>query len=178
MTWQWYFSIYIAQNYFFHLFEAFYVYTSKNVDIKFISVCFLFQLLMKPVDYGLSSSQLTDVAERNLKILATTLLYLVRRVSGSRGQAMMVIETQKYKQIFIVYAVIYNYFSVLPFLLRLMVFILTFSNFSAMSLLPVLPWDGSPDRYNEGIGISPGLAQVSGKLNTCSSYQDLNLHQR
>jgi hypothetical protein len=48
---------------------------------------------MKPVDYGLSSSQLTDVAERNLKILATTLLYLVRRVSGSRGQAMMVIET-------------------------------------------------------------------------------------
>ena len=45
---------------------------------------------MKPVDYGLSSQQLTDVAERNLKILATTMLYLVRRVSGSRGRSMMV----------------------------------------------------------------------------------------
>lgn len=55
----------------------------------FISRSMITTLLMKPVDYGLSSSQLTDVAERNLKILATTLLYLVRRVSGSRGRAMM-----------------------------------------------------------------------------------------
>lgn len=55
----------------------------------FISRSLITTLLMKPVDYGLSSSQLTDVAERNLKILATTLLYLVRRVSGSRGRAMM-----------------------------------------------------------------------------------------
>lgn len=47
-------------------------------------------LLMKPVDYGLSNQQLSDVAERNLKVIATTMLYLVRRVSVSRGRAMMV----------------------------------------------------------------------------------------
>lgn len=57
---------------------------------------------MKPVDYGLSSSQLSDIAERNLKILATTLLYLVRRVSGSRGRAMMVILKLRNKTICII----------------------------------------------------------------------------
>ncbi|XP_063424416.1 uncharacterized protein LOC134708059 isoform X3 [Mytilus trossulus] len=55
----------------------------------YISRSLITTLLMKPVDYGLSSQQLSDIAERNLKILATTLLYLVRRVSGSRGRAMM-----------------------------------------------------------------------------------------
>ncbi|XP_060070985.1 uncharacterized protein LOC132550904 [Ylistrum balloti] len=55
----------------------------------FISRSLVTTLLMKPVDYGLSSQPLTDVAERNLKILATTMLYLVRRVSTLRGKAML-----------------------------------------------------------------------------------------
>ncbi|KAK3106313.1 hypothetical protein FSP39_017496 [Pinctada imbricata] len=55
----------------------------------FISRSLITTLLMKPVDYGLSSQQLTDVAERNLKVIASTLLFLVRRVSVSRGRAMM-----------------------------------------------------------------------------------------
>ncbi|XP_062602340.1 uncharacterized protein LOC134264056 isoform X2 [Saccostrea cucullata] len=55
----------------------------------FISRSLITTLLMKPVDYGLSNQQLSDVAERNLKVIATTMLYLVRRVSVSRGRAMM-----------------------------------------------------------------------------------------
>ncbi|XP_069120155.1 uncharacterized protein [Argopecten irradians] len=55
----------------------------------FISRSLVTTLLMKPVDYGLSSQPLTDVAERNLKILATTMLYLVRRVSTLRGRSML-----------------------------------------------------------------------------------------
>ena len=49
-----------------------------------------FQILMKPMDYGLSNSPLSDVAERNLRVVATTMLYLVRRISISRGQGIMV----------------------------------------------------------------------------------------
>jgi len=45
---------------------------------------------MKPMDYGLSNSPLSDVAERNLRVVATTMLYLVRRISISRGQGIMV----------------------------------------------------------------------------------------
>jgi len=45
---------------------------------------------MKPVDYGLSSQPLSDVAERNLRIVATTLLYLVRRITIARGRGIMV----------------------------------------------------------------------------------------
>lgn len=56
----------------------------------FLSRSLITTLLMKPVDYGLSNQQLTDVGERNLKVIATTMLYLVRRVSVSRGRAMMV----------------------------------------------------------------------------------------
>ncbi|XP_048781064.1 uncharacterized protein LOC125683673 isoform X7 [Ostrea edulis] len=55
----------------------------------FMSRSLITTLLMKPVDYGLSNQQLSDVAERNLKVIATTMLYLVRRVSVSRGRAMM-----------------------------------------------------------------------------------------
>ncbi|XP_021347520.1 uncharacterized protein LOC110446614 isoform X2 [Mizuhopecten yessoensis] len=55
----------------------------------FISRSLVTTLLMKPVDYGLSSQPLTDVGERNLKILATTMLYLVRRVSTLRGKTML-----------------------------------------------------------------------------------------
>ncbi|XP_078334665.1 uncharacterized protein LOC111118371 isoform X3 [Crassostrea virginica] len=55
----------------------------------FLSRSLITTLLMKPVDYGLSNQQLTDVGERNLKVIATTMLYLVRRVSVSRGRAMM-----------------------------------------------------------------------------------------
>ena len=45
---------------------------------------------MKPVDYGLSMEVLTDVAERNLKVLSTIMLFLVRRVSTPRDAPMMV----------------------------------------------------------------------------------------
>ena len=45
---------------------------------------------MKPVDYGLSAQPLTDVAERNLRIVATALLYLVRRIAVSRNRGIMV----------------------------------------------------------------------------------------
>lgn len=45
---------------------------------------------MKPIDYGLSSDALTDVAERNLRIVASTMLYLVRRVAIQRGRGIMV----------------------------------------------------------------------------------------
>ncbi|XP_066300473.1 uncharacterized protein [Branchiostoma lanceolatum] len=38
-------------------------------------------LLMKPLDYGLSTTMLDDVGERNLKMLATLFLNLVRRAS-------------------------------------------------------------------------------------------------
>ncbi|XP_078661261.1 uncharacterized protein LOC144905460 isoform X3 [Branchiostoma floridae x Branchiostoma belcheri] len=38
-------------------------------------------LLMKPLDYGLSTTMLDDVGERNLKLLATLFLNLVRRAS-------------------------------------------------------------------------------------------------
>lgn len=55
----------------------------------FLSRSLITTLLMKPVDYGLSNQQLSDVAERNLKVIATTMLYLVRRVSVSRGRALM-----------------------------------------------------------------------------------------
>ncbi|KAL8594695.1 hypothetical protein ACOMHN_052427 [Nucella lapillus] len=44
---------------------------------------------MKPVDYGLSTDMLSDVAERNLKVLSTVMLFLVRRVSTSRDSPMM-----------------------------------------------------------------------------------------
>lgn len=55
----------------------------------FISRSLVTTILMKPVDYGLSSQPLTDVAERNLRIVATTLLYLVRRIAVSRGRGIM-----------------------------------------------------------------------------------------
>lgn len=45
---------------------------------------------MKPVDYGLSTEQLTEVAERNLKVLSTVMLFLVRRVSTPPDAPMMV----------------------------------------------------------------------------------------
>ena len=45
---------------------------------------------MKPVDYGLSTEALTEVAERNLKVLSTIMLFLIRRVSTPREAPMMV----------------------------------------------------------------------------------------
>ncbi|ELU01749.1 hypothetical protein CAPTEDRAFT_222017 [Capitella teleta] len=38
------------------------------------------KLLLKPVEYGLSSSQITFKAEKNLKMVATLLIYLLRKV--------------------------------------------------------------------------------------------------
>lgn len=55
----------------------------------FISRSLITTLLMKPVDYGLSNQSLSDVGERNLKILATTILYLVRRVSALKRNAIL-----------------------------------------------------------------------------------------
>ncbi|XP_059144578.1 uncharacterized protein LOC131931750 [Physella acuta] len=55
----------------------------------FLSRSFITTLLMKPVDYGLSNDPLTDVGERNLKILATCLLFIVRRVSVRRESPML-----------------------------------------------------------------------------------------
>ncbi|KAK7092295.1 hypothetical protein V1264_008064 [Littorina saxatilis] len=55
----------------------------------FLSRSLITTLLMKPVDYGLSTEPLTDVAERNLKVLATIMLFLVRRVSTPRDAPMM-----------------------------------------------------------------------------------------
>ena len=56
----------------------------------------ILQILMKPVDYGLSSQPLSDVAERNLRIVATTLLYLVRRIAVTRNRGIMVENKNKY----------------------------------------------------------------------------------
>ncbi|XP_055901593.1 uncharacterized protein LOC106052884 isoform X4 [Biomphalaria glabrata] len=55
----------------------------------FLSRSFITTLLMKPVDYGLSNETLSDTAERNLKILASCLLFLVRRVSVRRESPML-----------------------------------------------------------------------------------------
>ncbi|XP_012944993.1 uncharacterized protein LOC101861997 [Aplysia californica] len=55
----------------------------------FLSRSFITTLLMKPVDYGLSNDPLTDVADRNIKMLATCLLFLVRRVSTRRESPML-----------------------------------------------------------------------------------------
>ncbi|BFZ22423.1 hypothetical protein BsWGS_25462 [Bradybaena similaris] len=55
----------------------------------FLSRSFITTLLMKPVDYGLSSEPLSDTAERNIKVLSTCLLFLVRRVSVRRESPML-----------------------------------------------------------------------------------------
>ncbi|PVD36062.1 hypothetical protein C0Q70_03032 [Pomacea canaliculata] len=55
----------------------------------FLSRSLITTLLMKPVDYGLSTEQLTEVAERNLKVLSTVMLFLVRRVSTPPDAPMM-----------------------------------------------------------------------------------------
>lgn len=64
----------------------------------FISRSLITTILMKPVDYGLSSQPLSDVAERNLRIVATTLLYLVRRIAVTRNRGIMAMphEISKY----------------------------------------------------------------------------------
>ncbi|XP_045209493.2 uncharacterized protein LOC123561292 isoform X8 [Mercenaria mercenaria] len=55
----------------------------------FISRSLVTTILMKPVDYGLSSEPLSEIAERNLRILASTILFLVRRISIQRGRGIM-----------------------------------------------------------------------------------------
>ncbi|KAH3701074.1 hypothetical protein DPMN_076058 [Dreissena polymorpha] len=55
----------------------------------FISRSLVTTILMKPMDYGLSNTPLSDIAERNLRIVATALLYLIRRISISRGRGIM-----------------------------------------------------------------------------------------
>nr|KAG5698723.1 hypothetical protein BaRGS_008497 [Batillaria attramentaria] len=55
----------------------------------FLSRSLITTLLMKPIDYGLSTEALTDVAERNLKVLSTIMLFLVRRVSTPPDAPMM-----------------------------------------------------------------------------------------
>ncbi|WAR05537.1 hypothetical protein MAR_020906 [Mya arenaria] len=60
----------------------------------FISRSLVTTILMKPMDYGLSNSPLSEVAERNLRVVATTLLYLVRRISIARGHGIMPVPTE------------------------------------------------------------------------------------
>ncbi|RUS72307.1 hypothetical protein EGW08_019930 [Elysia chlorotica] len=55
----------------------------------FLSRSMITTLLMRPVDYGLSSEALSETAERNLKVLATALLFIVRRVSVKRESPML-----------------------------------------------------------------------------------------
>ncbi|XP_050404725.1 uncharacterized protein LOC126820659 isoform X2 [Patella vulgata] len=55
----------------------------------FISRSLITTLLLKPIDYGLSTSSLPDNAELNLKVFATIMLFLVRRSSVPRGRPMM-----------------------------------------------------------------------------------------
>ena len=63
-------------------------YTPAPIRIR---VCgMVIQLLMKPIDYGLSTDPLSDVAERNLKVLSTIMLLLLRRVCTPRDAPMMV----------------------------------------------------------------------------------------
>lgn len=64
----------------------------------FISRSLVTTILMKPIDYGLSSQALSDVAERNLRIVASTMLFLVRRMSiqRARGIMEMPVEIAKY----------------------------------------------------------------------------------
>ncbi|KAL4229214.1 hypothetical protein ACF0H5_012253 [Mactra antiquata] len=55
----------------------------------FISRSLVTTILLKPVDYGLSSEPITETAERNLRVVASTILYLVRRIAVARGQGIM-----------------------------------------------------------------------------------------
>ncbi|KAL3837146.1 hypothetical protein ACJMK2_022524 [Sinanodonta woodiana] len=66
----------------------------------FISRSMITTIMMKPVDYGLSNQALTEVAERNLRIVASTLLYLVRRVSASKNRDMMPMPTEIAKYLY------------------------------------------------------------------------------
>ncbi|GFR74848.1 histone-lysine N-methyltransferase 2B-like [Elysia marginata] len=56
----------------------------------FLSRSMITTLLMRPVDYGMSNEALSEVADRNLKVLATALLFIVRRVSVKRESPMLV----------------------------------------------------------------------------------------
>ncbi|XP_060572416.1 uncharacterized protein LOC132730491 isoform X2 [Ruditapes philippinarum] len=55
----------------------------------FISRSLVTTILMKPLDYGLCSEPLSEVAERNLRIVASAILFLVRRISIQRGRGIM-----------------------------------------------------------------------------------------
>ncbi|XP_013384150.1 relA-associated inhibitor [Lingula anatina] len=52
----------------------------------FLSRSLVTTLLMKPLDYGLSTTVLSEVGERNLKLLATIIVYLIRVVAVPRKQ--------------------------------------------------------------------------------------------
>lgn len=40
----------------------------------------LLQIMLKPVEYGLTSSQITYKAEKNLKVVASLFVYLLRKI--------------------------------------------------------------------------------------------------
>ena len=50
----------------------------------------MFQLLMKPIDYGLVSDKVDNVAQRNLSVLSTIFIYIIRKVSVPSGKPMLV----------------------------------------------------------------------------------------
>ena len=45
---------------------------------------------MKPLDYGMSSTLINEIAEQNLRLIASILIYVVRKVSVPVNTPMMV----------------------------------------------------------------------------------------
>ncbi|XP_071103757.1 uncharacterized protein [Haliotis cracherodii] len=66
----------------------------------FVSRSLITTLLLKPLDYGLSTEPLSDTHQRNLKILSTVLLFVVRKSSGPKGQPTMPIPGEVVKYVF------------------------------------------------------------------------------
>ncbi|XP_046563527.1 uncharacterized protein LOC124272404 [Haliotis rubra] len=66
----------------------------------FVSRSLITTLLLKPIDYGLSTEPLSDIHQRNLKVLSTVLLYVVRKASGPKGQPTMPIPGEVVKYVF------------------------------------------------------------------------------
>ncbi|XP_067686740.1 uncharacterized protein [Haliotis asinina] len=66
----------------------------------FVSRSLITTLLLKPIDYGLSTEPLSDTHQRNLKVLSTVMLYVVRKASGPKGQPIMPVPGEVVKYVF------------------------------------------------------------------------------
>lgn len=68
-----------------------YILIDRAISINLNKIIIMyFQLLIKPLDYGMSSTILDETAERNLKLLASILIYVVRKVCVPEGAPPMV----------------------------------------------------------------------------------------